>query len=242
MAYAPTTWLTGDIITATKLNNMEAGIAAAVLRAGDTMTAQLLILKNIGLAPNYATGQLQLQSSNGDDVLLGFHRSGFTACALVHKDGVPGLYLVDSVDALTELRAGNIYSGGNTVYHAGIKSDIVSSGTYVNTSVVVSGATLDINIPIGSGKTKVIAHFKSGLGLIGGSFACTATGADTVSQLNADVRLRSVSGIVLPAGALGTGIRLSEAYIIGANLFLRIYNEDAGSQALRIEMLHWTAF
>lgn len=29
MAYTPTTWVTGDVITATKLNNMEQGIANA---------------------------------------------------------------------------------------------------------------------------------------------------------------------------------------------------------------------
>ncbi|MFZ3172082.1 MAG: hypothetical protein WA118_08890 [Carboxydocellales bacterium] len=244
MAYAPTTWLTGDIITAAKLNNMEAGIAAAVLRAGDTMTAKLLISKNIGLVPNYASGQLELQSTNGDDVVLGFHRVGLTACALVHKDGIPGLYLVDNVDALTDLRAGVIYSGGNTVYHAG-NLVLTSYGTYADTTTSIpASSTININIPVGSGKAKARLHF---LGVSGGIVDCSTVGADTVGTfINGSVTatyLRSVSGYVFDSGIIGSEIRLLDAYISGTNLVLACQNTNAGAaRTVNIRKLHWQAF
>lgn len=39
--YVPTDWETGDVITATKLNNMETGIAGALQTSGGTMTGNI---------------------------------------------------------------------------------------------------------------------------------------------------------------------------------------------------------
>ena len=39
--YVPTNWKTGDVITATKLNNMETGIAGALQTSGGTMTGDI---------------------------------------------------------------------------------------------------------------------------------------------------------------------------------------------------------
>ena len=39
--YVPTNWKTGDVITATRLNNMETGIAGALQTSGGTMTGPL---------------------------------------------------------------------------------------------------------------------------------------------------------------------------------------------------------
>ena len=39
--YVPTNWKTGDVITATKLNNMETGIAGALQTSGGTMTGNI---------------------------------------------------------------------------------------------------------------------------------------------------------------------------------------------------------
>lgn len=39
--YVPTNWKTGDVITATRLNNMETGIAGALQTSGGTMTGNI---------------------------------------------------------------------------------------------------------------------------------------------------------------------------------------------------------
>ena len=41
--YVPTNWKTGDVITATKLNNMETGIAGALQTSGGTMTGDIMM-------------------------------------------------------------------------------------------------------------------------------------------------------------------------------------------------------
>ena len=48
-SYTPTTWATGDIITATKLNNIEQGIANAGGGSSDFSTAQVTVV-NTGSA------------------------------------------------------------------------------------------------------------------------------------------------------------------------------------------------
>jgi len=47
-SYTPTTWATGDIITATKLNNIEQGIANAGGGSSDFSTAEVTIANNTG--------------------------------------------------------------------------------------------------------------------------------------------------------------------------------------------------
>lgn len=44
--YVPTDWETDDVITATKLNNMETGIAGALQTSGGTMTGSSICIRN----------------------------------------------------------------------------------------------------------------------------------------------------------------------------------------------------
>lgn len=62
MAYSPTTWNTGDNITATKLNNLESGVGAAIVRTGDTMTGTLTIQQTMS---GTAKDTLLLQATDG---------------------------------------------------------------------------------------------------------------------------------------------------------------------------------
>ena len=45
-SYTPTTWVTGDIITATKLNNIEQGIANAGGGSSDFSAAEVTVINN----------------------------------------------------------------------------------------------------------------------------------------------------------------------------------------------------
>lgn len=46
-SYTPTTWVNGDIITATKLNNIEQGIANAGGGSSDFSTAEVTVISNV---------------------------------------------------------------------------------------------------------------------------------------------------------------------------------------------------
>jgi hypothetical protein len=61
---------------------------------GETFTGKVTVQFNAGATPNYSNGQMELRSTNGNPVLLGFHRSGHTACALIHASN--GLILADT--------------------------------------------------------------------------------------------------------------------------------------------------
>jgi hypothetical protein len=53
--YDPTNWKTGDVITATKLNNMETGIAGALQTSGGTMTGNITMSGDAKLIGNAST-------------------------------------------------------------------------------------------------------------------------------------------------------------------------------------------
>ena len=53
--YVPTNWKTGDVITATKLNNMETGIAGALQTSGGTMTGNITMSGDAELIGNAST-------------------------------------------------------------------------------------------------------------------------------------------------------------------------------------------
>lgn len=53
--YVPTDWETGDVITATKLNNMETGIAGALQTSGGTMTGDITMSGDVKLIGNAST-------------------------------------------------------------------------------------------------------------------------------------------------------------------------------------------
>ena len=53
--YVPTDWETGDVITATKLNNMETGIAGALQTSGGTVTGDITMSGDVKLIGNAST-------------------------------------------------------------------------------------------------------------------------------------------------------------------------------------------
>lgn len=53
--YDPTNWKTGDVITATKLNNMETGIVGALQTSGGTMTGNITMSGDAQLIGNAST-------------------------------------------------------------------------------------------------------------------------------------------------------------------------------------------
>lgn len=55
MAYTPTDWQTGDIITADKLNNMEDGIENALEKTGGTVTGNIVMSGDAELQGNAQT-------------------------------------------------------------------------------------------------------------------------------------------------------------------------------------------
>jgi hypothetical protein len=73
----------------------------------DSSTGRLTISRNIGSASVYSTGQLVLQNTDAGDVTLGFHRSGYTACALKHEGS--GLRLCGTTDTAVA----NFYATGD---------------------------------------------------------------------------------------------------------------------------------
>ena len=79
---APT--FTGTSSNADKLDNLN---STQFLRSdvNDSMNGKLTISKNVGTAPTYSTGQMELKNTDAGDVSLGFHRSGHTACQLRHE-------------------------------------------------------------------------------------------------------------------------------------------------------------
>lgn len=74
---------------------------------GDVMTGKFNIEMNPGLAPTYSSGHLELRSTNGDDISMGFHRAGFTACQLRHE--LSGLILSGTSPTV----AADLYVTGN---------------------------------------------------------------------------------------------------------------------------------
>ena len=64
--YVPTNWKTGDVITATKLNNMETGIAGALQTSGGTMTGDITMSKGTSLIGNSDTSTTFLFAPPGE--------------------------------------------------------------------------------------------------------------------------------------------------------------------------------
>lgn len=63
--YVPTDWETGGVITATKLNNMETGIAGALQTSGGTMTGDITMGRGTSLIGNSDTSTTFLFVSPG---------------------------------------------------------------------------------------------------------------------------------------------------------------------------------
>lgn len=61
--YVPTNWKTGDVITATKLNNMETGIAGALQTSGGTMTGNITMSGDAEFVGNASTASTLLPNA-----------------------------------------------------------------------------------------------------------------------------------------------------------------------------------
>jgi hypothetical protein len=59
-------------------------VPAGLISAGQFGTGRYVIETLTGTQPTYGTGQLELKSGGANPVALGFHRPGYSACALVH--------------------------------------------------------------------------------------------------------------------------------------------------------------
>lgn len=100
---------------------------------GIDSTGKSMITRNG--ANSYNNSHLELQSTDGTDVILGFHRSGATATALVHDGDMEGLKLETSVGALAPFRAGNIYSNGSPVLTAESSVPKIATGSYIGNAL-----------------------------------------------------------------------------------------------------------
>ncbi len=87
---------------------------------GGTVSGVVDILANVGSAPNYNSGQLELKNTDAGDVSLGFHREGHTASQLRHESN--GLIL----SGTTATNAADFYCYGNVTAYSDIalKKDI----------------------------------------------------------------------------------------------------------------------
>ncbi|HEX8208791.1 MAG TPA: shufflon system plasmid conjugative transfer pilus tip adhesin PilV [Longimicrobium sp.] len=84
--------------------------------AGGVMSERLEVEKNT-VDPNFRTGHLELRTTNGSAVAVGFHRSLFSAVTLRH--GVLGaLDLVDHNGAWAQYRGSSFWAAGNR-FHGG---------------------------------------------------------------------------------------------------------------------------
>lgn len=79
--------------TASEITGLEDAMSGKANKSGDSFTGKVNITVNT-TSPTYATGQMELRSTDGSDVSLGFHRSGDTAAQLRHESN--GLILSGS--------------------------------------------------------------------------------------------------------------------------------------------------
>lgn len=102
MAYTPTEWATGDVITAQKLNKMEQGIAGAGLQLYGPYKASGTATIGEGAGETDVVSLNNMEDVNGitvdfpDDtdalILLSYFTSGAQTCAI---QGVGGPYVYD---------------------------------------------------------------------------------------------------------------------------------------------------
>lgn len=111
MAYTPTDWQTGDIITADKLNNMEDGIENALEKTGGTVTGDIVMSGD---------AELQGNAQTSTTLLLGRDLTNFDN---FNNLTTPGVYNINSSsltipNAPSGSRAGIVFvfqgGGGNS--------------------------------------------------------------------------------------------------------------------------------
>lgn len=95
-SYTPTTWATGDIITAVKLNNIEQGIANAGGGSSDFSTATVTVVNNTNV--NYTfSGAFFYSDEQIIDSELYAERNGTTTGDIIIKNNAVSALGFDSV-------------------------------------------------------------------------------------------------------------------------------------------------
>ncbi|HEX8671622.1 MAG TPA: hypothetical protein VF710_07025, partial [Longimicrobium sp.] len=82
--------------------------------AGGVMSERLQVEKNT-VDPNFWTGHVELRTTNGSAVAVGFHRSMYSAVTLRHAV-LGALDLVDHAGAWAQFRGGSFWAAGNRFY------------------------------------------------------------------------------------------------------------------------------
>lgn len=221
----------------------------AVNKAGDTMTGTLTINH-----PTSASVVIYATNPNGGFRLLGYN-DGYDYFQTIQKLKISGIggAILPEVNIVTS----SLLVNGNTVYHTGIKSDIIASGSYADTTTsIAASGTVNINIPIGAGKTRATVHFyavdSSSGNKNGGIITCSTVSQDTLAYYlygnsgGIHVNKRDVAGYVTysdgSGGSVGSCLGILDCYISGTNLVIVVRNTySGGARTLNINKLHWTA-
>lgn len=157
--------------------------------AGGVMSERLQVEKNT-VDAGFGTGHVELRTTNGSAVAVGFHRSGFSALTLRHA--IPGaLDLVDHGGAWAQYRGGSFVAAGNRYYGG-------------------DGAFIDL--------TNGAAQFlTSGGGALQGRFASLLLGNDYAQAANVPAYGLYVTGATSLAGLTTRGLLTVNASMRFAN-------------------------
>jgi len=93
------------------------------------------VQRNLGTTSDYAHSQLELRCTDGGDVSLGFHRLGYTACALRHENNglrLSGVGEFATADFIVDNVMG-VYSSGVDVFRVNYTRNGATPYFYVNT-------------------------------------------------------------------------------------------------------------
>jgi hypothetical protein len=190
-------------------------VPAPLVSSGQFGTGRYVIETLTGTQPTYGTGQLELKSGGANPVALGFHRPGFTACALVHAgDGLElhattwgsraALTVGDgriegtlTVTGVSALHSNAVLRGADVTADGGVRNsvDLVLRGYYDSDATVgVLSTKLDFSLRnvVSNGSTYRLAIFNNAgteIASIGQGGALTASsfagGGSGLTSLNA---------------------------------------------------------
>ena len=190
MAYSRTTWANGDTITATKLNNLESGVANNDSNIGSLSNLHTTAKDNLVAAINEVA-----QSGGGGEGLTTAVKSALLQLAskVAYIDNGGQDYYDDLYDALypdtpapTLSSISAVYTQSGTVYTTtslnSLKSDLVVTAHYSDTStetVPSSSYTLSGTLTVGTSTVTVSYGGKTT------TFTVTVTEAPTLSSISA---------------------------------------------------------
>jgi hypothetical protein len=104
-----------EAVSASNLTGLAEAMSNKLSTSGGSVSGKLTVDFNVGASPTYADGQIELRSTDGGDVSLGFHRSGYTACQLRHSNNglilsgtsrtaAADLYVYGTITAASDVR------------------------------------------------------------------------------------------------------------------------------------------